>query len=650
MLTISFIKICEHCSFCRVPKKSRLSLGGKRHVTKQQTVILNANPPMERRWSVVGTGWNKKKNEVVRGTKVNTENNLKEVLDQTVRESDDYQFRKDSISPIYIDGTEGVNKCNDTDPDFMRISKSEYEAIKERVSAIETRISQEFNNVHATMRKSEQNDVDAQCDSNIMGMNGPEKVLDKYEKTLEETGSMSSASTDLLAKRLSRELKIRRSTDHQVIRSPSARKIGTMRRRSRENVRLSRNQSWHLGARPSSITYNQPELMDIALPPSLDLSFYPKVSLKRGRPNTILTGLKIPSPSKKIPTDEIIPSVKPSTIDITNECWTNADAFFNNTPTMAQRHTPIKCKEEEIPATPYFVTKIALGEMKTPMLPPRVPIRRTPLQMSNNKTPMLPPKTTCVRATPSLSIKKTLLTPLQQDQQTGRASIARLRSQNAGMVAAKAKLFNGFATETLEICQSKQLKGNQQNERQSMQFVEAEESCPSLDQIPLHQKEVAHIKHINRREHANQNSPRKSTPRRGCNTKHLNGIQRRQKLRLGKSPVKKSPMHLKHFKHSEMLTMQCSPNLNDDKKSAKKKNENVYVENVRPKLETPHKPKENSLEQFTTPHIKRPLIINSPRRLLKSQHRETKRSSPLRATPLKLRHSPRLSLTSKKFN
>lgn len=34
------------------------------------------------------------------------------------------------------------------------------------------------------------------------------------------------------------------------------------------------------------------------------------------------------------------------------------------------------------------------------------------------------------------------LTPLQQAQQTGRASIARLRSQNAGMVLAKARLFN----------------------------------------------------------------------------------------------------------------------------------------------------------------------------------------------------------------
>ncbi|XP_017768389.1 PREDICTED: uncharacterized protein LOC108556694 [Nicrophorus vespilloides] len=54
-----------------------------------------------------------------------------------------------------------------------------------------------------------------------------------YEQTLVQTEPLSP-TTDQLAKRLSRELKIRRSNEPKVFRSPSARKIGSLRRRSRE--------------------------------------------------------------------------------------------------------------------------------------------------------------------------------------------------------------------------------------------------------------------------------------------------------------------------------------------------------------------------------------------------------------------------------
>lgn len=105
--------------------------------------------------------------------------------------------------------------------EYVKIPKSEYEEIKSRVSAIETCISQEFKSITAEP-------------TDLLTSNPISNVQSEYEKTLEEASIESTASTDQLAKRLSRELKIRRSAEHKVIRSPSARRIGTIRRRSQE--------------------------------------------------------------------------------------------------------------------------------------------------------------------------------------------------------------------------------------------------------------------------------------------------------------------------------------------------------------------------------------------------------------------------------
>lgn len=104
--------------------------------------------------------------------------------------------------------------------DYVRISKKEYEEIKNRVSAIESRISQEFGCIY-----NEEN--------NMATVN---KVQTAYEKTLEEASIENTLTSDYLAKKLSKELKIRRSREHKIIRSPSARKIGSLRRRSQEKI------------------------------------------------------------------------------------------------------------------------------------------------------------------------------------------------------------------------------------------------------------------------------------------------------------------------------------------------------------------------------------------------------------------------------
>lgn len=207
------------------------------------------------------------------------------------------------------------------DTEFVRIPKSEYEEIKSRVSVLEDKISQELNNVQATATSS--------------------SVQTAYEKTLEEVGVLNSPTTDQLAKRLSKELKIRRGSDQKIIRSPSARKIGSIRRRSQELTRLSRNQSCHI----------------------------PRVALKRGRPNTVLTGLPHPSPVKHA---DINRSSSFHSYQQKTDNWENGEAFFKS----------IKQKAE---------------------------IRRVVTTTEN------------------------------------RDSLARLRSQNAGMVLAKAKLFNNLS-------------------------------------------------------------------------------------------------------------------------------------------------------------------------------------------------------------
>lgn len=114
-----------------------------------------------------------------------------------------------------------------TDKDYVRISKQEYEEIKSRVSAIENRLSREFTDVIPRVQPLQQ-------------------VQNVYEQTLEEVAMLNCPTSDHLARRLSKELKIRPNEEAKIIRSPSARKIGSIRRRSKENItKIVRHKSWN---------------------------------------------------------------------------------------------------------------------------------------------------------------------------------------------------------------------------------------------------------------------------------------------------------------------------------------------------------------------------------------------------------------------
>ncbi|XP_052869805.1 uncharacterized protein LOC128275367 [Anopheles cruzii] len=574
-------------------KKSRLSLGGGKKPVKIVQRLLPSgsvpsiaeNKPMERRWSVVGAPWGRKKQSRnkhtakdatdLSGAKTEDEFEVEEVAKRTLLHgvgrmspvmsmpclaSAEGLFDIGASSRARNQVPEAPDETDGGEEDFVNFQRSEYEAIKKRMTVIETTISQEFRHL-------------GQREEVLL-----EDVEDKYRQTLEHTEPIEAvcSSTDQLAKRLSRELKIRQSGEHKMIRSPSARKIGTIRRRSREAVRLSRNQSWHIGSGSTR---------DGA---AVDLSFYPKPAvLKRGRPNTVQSGLKAPGESEASPEklakhsgQKLAVTPSPS-VNMTNftdeekeERWVNAESYFethnvtvdsaSTMDSMGEFLTPAKVLQEDSFQTPdkhprtsslrsaskicppSFVTKIELNTLastKTPMLPPpTVPPRsgKTPA----HRTPRLPPRTPTSGTAAGLAsvMLKSHITPLQQEAQSGRASIARIRSQNAGMVMAKAKLFDGLVTnaDSGPLCSKRTAPyvNSGANRRQSAKFRSATvavaleatpdraESHPQLRQIQKLRSSSAHG--------TNQRSPRKGTPRKRAFTKsahHSGAINRREKLR-----------------------------------------------------------------------------------------------------------------------
>ncbi|XP_037025627.1 uncharacterized protein LOC119067005 [Bradysia coprophila] len=502
-------------------KRSRISLGGKR--TKPVTVSQSSIelPQIERRWSVVGPGWNKKKvhsqyDDMSGGSTIQ----LSPIVSLPILPTSSNQVDLDlpienSYSKMKRKSLQ-FQQTNDDD-NFVRVPKVEYEAIKERVSAIESRISQEFGKVQSEMLLSE--NTDPNNGTNL------ENVMTKYERTLEGTELMNASATDSLVMKMGKELKIR-SAENKIIRSPSARKIGTMRRRSRENVRLSRNQSWHFGNKKQVSTdvtandQNQSEHL-----------FYPKMSLKRGRPNSVQSGLRHPSPKESflngLQQSELKIDENNFADALENENWTNGEQFFREQ--MQQPPvTPTRNLRNSMEGTPRFVSHLMLGEMKTPMLPPkRSVVPRTPATVAKGSTRGMSQRPSFISKPQSQQITG-------HEPQTGRASIARLRSQNAGMVAAKAKLFNGLVNDPSDLPQQQHHHHQQQKTKKSTEssLGNKRDNGRSAD-----------------KSHSRKSTPR-STPRRNRNS---HGINRRLKLRNALTPNKNSPRLSKRILDNELV-------------------------------------------------------------------------------------------------
>lgn len=525
----------------------RYSKNGSQQTNQNQTNKTSLKQSLERRWSFMVAG------TVSRDSQ---KHQLNTIQDTTISSVD--QKPNEKIEPWE-----------------SQMSKSEYEEIKGRVAAIETRISKEFTKLQSSLSNNSIDSVDTNDTRN-----GPERVLEKFERTIEETEMMNTSPlTEQLAKRLSRGLKIRSGEENRVFRSPSARKIGSIRRKSQENVRLSRNKSWHLGSNVASPiitksirTTRKSPLQSAAVTlnsPNVEKHIQiPRANLKRGRPNTFLNGLRStqqPTNAKNtadskpnactVTNSELRDELKEQdfNIDVKNEQWMCADAFF-----ASACKTPNKNEDPSNLSTLKNGTKVSVTKVKPARKRLNMSIEMTPNNQPSHtntphveskvsandtmKTPMLPPRLPIVKKTPAaktphaLVTNRSVFTPLWQEEQheiAGRASIARLRSQNAGMVMAKAKLFDGLVIEQPHL-------------KKAIQTTRSDSSANTQTATPNGQNDRESnsdfAKCIRYRlSQASRNSGTNS-PRR--NKVPLNGVNRRQHLRTQRhTPIKKTPIN-----------------------------------------------------------------------------------------------------------
>lgn len=520
----------------------------------------------ERRWSIVGTGWSKgKKNSkdkpLAEGKATHSQHSLSPILSLPCAAKIDFSD---------IDEVDN-NGSNPSEVSYVRIPKTEYEDIKERVFAIENRLSQEFTKVRDSLLIENSPEL-----SKDRSFSGADRVLTEFQRTVEQTEIFeSSPTTDRLAKRLSRELKIRRRSveNERVCRSPSARKIGSIRRRSREAVRLSRNNTWHITNSNEAKTPKEekPEVF-----------FYPKANLKRGRPNTFQSGLP-KTPKRSDEHDHL-----------ENENWTSGEQFFENI------HDE-NCLPNIEPMTPVMKKKSVSpsSTMKTPMLPPKsIPRRAAGSQFKGTPSSAIRPVNR-----PHLTATNLFQTPIDPEC-NGRASIARLRTQNAGQVMAKAKLFDGLG-ETPVSASSKSAKNHR---RMSRKFDLPSNHCKSSENRRQSRKFSVKLDE-------ESSSEQQRTPRRKFLTKSPGCVQKRNRARVATATK---------YPHKEVLEQMVTDN------------SNIVTNISSPKPQVP-----NFKTGFKT-------YNNSPRRI-KTPHRldnqnMSRRKTPIKVTtPVGLRNSPRFT-------
>ncbi|CAG9764719.1 unnamed protein product [Ceutorhynchus assimilis] len=433
------------------------------------------------------------------------------------------------------------------DADYVRVPKIEYEDFKSRVTAIERRISMELDSVqnHMDNDNNVNKEIAHEKDNNI------QNVQTAYQMTL-ETSSLSP-TTDQLAKRLSRDLRIRRSSEQKIIRSPSARKIGTIRRRSTErekkNSQINRNQSWHLG------TSTAPLL--------------PRVSTRRKRPlnkdEAIISQMNLQpevTPPRKLPTNNETNLQRSVSFPKSNKRKTlntlsRIDCTFNlakanihqSSPTidsMASRsshcHTSGESSEHWVSAENFFAGC------------------KTPLE--------------------------------EEVSVNARASIAKLRSQNVGMVLAKARLFDNLK--------------------------DSDTSCSSNRSQPSSAKKTPKSAKNTSLTPRSSNSARMS-----YRIKALRAEKRSNKKSSSHSPRRKQAIQKQRLQNIGRQLVR-SNNFSDS--SMEISDSNTPCRNIR------MSPKKTT--HVNVPYIKMPLVVKTPKRLCRTPGVDKKTPFRVMATPL----------------
>ncbi|XP_068237604.1 uncharacterized protein [Palaemon carinicauda] len=118
-------------------------------------------------------------------------------------------------------------------------------------------------------------------------MSYSEMIQNAYERMKVESKDLGSSPSQNLSKRLDKELKIRnrRSSEHRVMRSPSERKIGTIRRRSRELVQNAAKSMINVEDTPKVQAHQTPKMKEHLIQTPVN------GSLRRGKPNSVKSGL-----------------------------------------------------------------------------------------------------------------------------------------------------------------------------------------------------------------------------------------------------------------------------------------------------------------------------------------------------------------------
>ncbi|XP_072753750.1 uncharacterized protein [Anoplolepis gracilipes] len=454
-------------------KKIRLSLDKFVPKNKQKSDgdlsdshMNNYKSCSERRWSSVSNSFDQEYNDIFINATVDLsddggEQNL--LINENRCKNDEQRHMNGSTNSMKLNATdESDNIClmpeektdseefniisnadtslssDHCEEDYVRISKREYEEIKNRVSAIESRISQEFGCIYN--------------EENNMTTHSVNKVQTAYEKTLEEASIENTLTSDYLAKKLSKELKIRRSREHKIIRSPSARKIGSLRRRSQEKVtskRIRRTASWHISPEFNLQHHTQLDkqvnVYSIEKQSNLLSNKYlEEQSYSAERYNGIIsnnTRDEITCLHNQMNASISAEQYKISNNDLNLSGFKDLHLTNNCTTSYVRRASSFHGKDF-VDNSCYFDKKI--DELKKTNSHQNIALNNDCLQKDNIVSEGSKEISWKDADKYFQSVSRTN-TPAPQ---TGRASVAKLRTQNAGMVLAKAKLFDECTTKT----------------------------------------------------------------------------------------------------------------------------------------------------------------------------------------------------------
>ncbi|XP_075221415.1 uncharacterized protein LOC142324475 [Lycorma delicatula] len=477
------------------------------------------------------------------------------------------------IQKIHVSSLQEISRSSGELEEYVRVPKSEYEAIKERVSKIESRLSHEFENIIGVSISDSEFTPD-RSSVHEKSISTAEQVQNVYKKTLRESDKLNNSSTEELAKLLSQELNIRRNPENKVIRSPSARKIGSIRRRSKE----------------SCVSVNVDSC--ISSDGSCSLTLHSSRSLRRGKPNTVCTGL--PHPHFK-PDHLCIHNVSSHSTGLEPE--NDKEYFGILTRSQARRASSFHGLSQQ--QQQINQNTVVLSHLNYKNIDWKCGKQYFEENLEGNEESLA---------------------------ENRRASIAKLRCQNAGMVLAKAKLFDNMGDNmmTKENKMGRHVsKAFRHNNMKNRSSVRKKHSDRKIQEMNL--KLVTNKDEI-------KNSP-------GCTTKINNKLNNSgDKINM----IYNKTIHQTMNDHSLL-----------QKQKTKIGKENVFLNNKQmlinlnskePNVTSPLK------DSNRTPSIKRSLTVN-----LSSQLKRTPRDlKSIRNTPIKpLNHpvtprkSPRLLLKSK---